>query len=110
MSKIGEIVRSIGAWEAEVESITLRSEEMARVLVENARAQREKQLSEVEDKCTGERERLIASAESEGRNLAEQIDQESQEELERLKKGAQSRKAGTVELILEEMRAFYGCR
>ena len=110
MSKIGEIVRSIGAWEAEVESITLRSEEMARVLVENARTKREKQLSEVEDKCTGERERLISSAELEGRNLAEQIDQESQEELGRLKKGAQSRKAGAVELILEEMRAFYGCR
>ena len=32
MSKIGEIVRGIGAWEAEVEAITLRTEEAAKVI------------------------------------------------------------------------------
>ena len=110
MSKIGEIVRGIGAWEAEVEAITLRSEEAAKVIVENAKTQREKRLSETENRCADRREGMVASAETEGSNLAEQIDQSSKKELACLEKGAQSRKAAVVDMVLKEMRAFYGSR
>ena len=78
--------------------------------MENAKTQRKKRLSETENRCADKRERLVASAETEGSNHAEQIDQGSKIELERLKKGAQSRKAAVVDMVLKEIRAFYGSR
>ena len=110
MSKIGEVIRDIAAWEAEAEAISRRSEEEAEGLIEKARADSAEQISAVEARCAAERERLIAAAESEGRELADRIVQESQEELCRLKEWVKSRRADAVDLVLKEMREICGSR
>lgn len=110
MSKIGEVIREIAAWEAEAEAISRRSEEEAEGLIEKARADSAERISAVEVKCAAERERLIGAAESEGGELADRIIQESQETLRRLKEGVKSRKAGAIDLVLKKMRGFYGGR
>ena len=110
MSKIGEVIRDIAAWEAEAEAISRRSEEEAERLIEKARADSAERISAVEAKCAAERDQLIAAAESEGGELAGRIVQGLHEALRRLKEGAKSRKAGAIDLVLKEMREFYGGR